>query len=89
MWQKALDDYRAQLEALRGRLTIDAYAFFADESLHDGELLELMIIDGSRPAPLGTEVRPWRSLKNNPVRVEMTVLDAYDECVWRLSGSII
>src|SRR5215813_5249482 len=83
-WQEVFHEYRTQLEALRPRLTEQAYAFFTDESLHDGELLELRVIDGSRPAPLNAEVRrPWHSSNDNPVRVEMTVLDAYD--VWRLS----
>ncbi len=53
--------YRAELEALRSRVTPDSFAFFADADVHDGELLSFTIVDGSRPAPLAEPSRPWHS----------------------------
>src|SRR5688572_2676078 len=44
--------YRAELEALRGRVNVEAFDFFAEADVHDGELLGLAVIDGNRPAPL-------------------------------------
>ncbi len=48
--------YRAQLHTLRSRLSHDAFHFFCDADVHDGELLELVVLDGSRPAPLNESV---------------------------------
>ena len=44
--------------------------------VHDGELLDLVILDGSRPAPLSEPVRTWTTPRNHPVRVKLSVLDA-------------
>lgn len=84
-WDRAFADYRAQLETLRTRLAAEAFEFFADADIHDGELLELTIVDGSRPAPLGSPPRPWGRSTDHPVRVTLTALDANDAFVWRLS----
>lgn len=83
-WQQAFEAYRANLGALRDRVAENAFKFFADADLHDAELLDLRVVDGSRPAPLGEPARPWQSLTAYPVRVELTILDAHDEHVWHL-----
>jgi hypothetical protein len=83
-WQQAFEAYQLNLEGLRGRVGDEAYKFFADANVHDAELLDVHIVDGSRPAPLGEPPRPWHSLTAFPVRVELSILDAQDEYVWRL-----
>jgi hypothetical protein len=75
------DAYRAQLETLRSRLSDEAFQFFRYADVHDGELLELVIVDGSRPAPLSEPVRPWKTHRNHPVSVKLSVLDALDKLV--------
>jgi hypothetical protein len=84
-WDLALQEYRQQLAALRSRLDDEAFVFFDEADVHDGELLELRIMDGSRPAPLTSPARPWETSMNYPVRVELAVLDAKEEFLWRLS----
>jgi hypothetical protein len=81
--------YRASLEPLRGRVGEEAFRFFAEADIHDAELPDLRVIDSSRPAPLGEPARPWQSLSEYPVRVELTLLDAHDENVWRIVYSTI
>jgi hypothetical protein len=88
-WQRAIEVYRANLDALRGRVGERAYDFFANADVHDAELLDIHIHDGSRPAPLGEPARPWHSLTSYPVRVELTIMDALDEHVWRLVYSSV
>jgi hypothetical protein len=39
--------YRAQLDTLRSRLSDEAFQFVCSADVHDGELLELAIVDGS------------------------------------------
>lgn len=75
--------YRAELESLRGRMEPDTYAFFAEADVHDGELLDFTVVDGSRPAPLGEPARQWTSVPL-PVVVVLRVLDAWDRHVWTL-----
>jgi hypothetical protein len=82
---EAIKAYRAQLDALRSRLSHEAFQFFRDADVHDGELLELVITDGSRPAPLSEPVRPWTTPRNHPVKVKLSVLDALDKLVWHIS----
>ena len=86
-WNRALEAYRVNLEGIRTRISEYAYNFFAEADIHDAELMDLRIVDGSRPAPLGQPGRPWNCVIPNPVRVELTLLDAYDQCVWRLEYS--
>jgi hypothetical protein len=81
--------YREQLQSLRTRLSEDAFHFFMDADVHDGELLELVIEDGSRPAPLSEPARPWNTPKDFPVRVRLSVLDALDKLVWTLSYNTV
>jgi hypothetical protein len=80
----ASDAYRAQLDTLRSRLSNEAFQFFCSADVHDGELLKLAIVDGSRPAPLSEAVRPWTTPRNHPVKVKLAILDASDRHVWRL-----
>jgi hypothetical protein len=84
-WQRAFAEYRAQLETLRHRLSNAAFSFFSEADVHDGELLTLVVTDGSRPAPLSEPARIWKKSGDNPVRASLEVLDSYDKLVWRLS----
>jgi hypothetical protein len=83
--KQAVDAYRSQLDTLRSRLSDEAFQFFRDADVHDGELLELVIVDASRPAPLSEPERRWTTPRNHPVRVNLSVLDAVDKLIWRLS----
>ena len=85
----AADAYREQLESLRTRLNEDAFHFFMDADVHDGELLELGIEDGSRPAPLSEPVRPWTTPGDYPVRVRLAVLDGLDKLIWKVSYNTV
>jgi hypothetical protein len=42
------------------------YHFFAEADIHDAELLDVRVIDGSRPVPLGEPARPWQSFILDP-----------------------
>jgi hypothetical protein len=88
-WESAFKEYRQQLAALRGRLSGEAFSFFDEADIHDGELLSFRIVDGSRAALLTNRASPWETLLNYPVRVELAVLDARDELVWHLSYSVL
>lgn len=79
--------YRTDLEALRNRVNPAAFEFFAGGDVHDGELLDLTVTDGNRPAPLGEPARQWSSEPGFPVRVALRVLDAADLLVWTLRYS--
>jgi hypothetical protein len=82
---EALNAYRAELENLRPRLSEPAFRFFRDADVHDGELLQLIITDGSRPAPLNEPVRPWTTPCSYPVRAMLAVLDPKDTLIWHVS----
>jgi hypothetical protein len=84
-WMRANDEYRAQLKKLESRVNSEAFRFFADAEIHDGELLSLLLKDGSRPAPLSEPVRPWKTTMEHPVQAELTVLEAHDRLVWQIS----
>lgn len=84
-WQQASDRYFRQLKTLETRVSTDAYRFFAEADVHDGELLALFVEDGSRPAKLTEPTRPWKTPMNHPVRARLTVLDSNDKFVWTLS----
>jgi len=88
-WDRAFEEYRAQLEKLRVRIPNAAFEFFAEADVHDGELLDLRVINGSRPAPITERPRSWRSNIRFPVRVELTILDAYDKLIWTLSYGLL
>ena len=88
-WQQAFREYRLQLATLRDRLNEETLSFFEEPDVHDGELLELRLIDGSRPAPLSEPGRPWNTITSYPVRAELAVLDAMDQFVWHVSYSIL
>jgi hypothetical protein len=83
-WVRAFEEHRANLEGLRGRVGEQVHDFFANTDIHDAELLDVHIIDGSRPAPLCEPARPWQSLTAHPVRVKLMILDALDQYVWRV-----
>jgi hypothetical protein len=84
-WEEAFVAYGAQLDLLRQRLSEDAFFFFRFADVHDGELMELTVMDGSRPAPLSEEARPWASPRAYPVQVNLKVLDAWDRFLWAVS----
>jgi hypothetical protein len=87
--EQASRAYRAQLQDLRPRLSRESFQFFLEADVHDGELLGLAIIDGSRPAPLTEPTRPWETLRNHPIRVKLSVLDAMDKLIWHLSYTTV
>jgi hypothetical protein len=62
-----------------------AFRFFADADVHDGELMDLQVVDGSRPAPPDQPVRPWVTPTDYPVVVSLTVLEATDRRLWTLT----
>ena len=76
--------YSAELEALRGRLQPGAFSFFSEADVHDGELMEFRVVDGSRPAPLREPARAWSAWLDHPVSVSLQVLDAWDKLLWSL-----
>jgi hypothetical protein len=78
---------RRGLDGIHNTLTLseDAFYFFREADIHDAELMELVIVDGSRPAPLAEPPRPWVSANNHPVRVSLRLLDAVEEFLWELS----
>src|SRR5205814_9867442 len=88
-WQEAFQQYSVDLAAIRGRLSEAAYSFFNEADVHDGELMELRLIDGSRPAPLSASVREWQTVVSYPVKAELAVLDAVDQFVWHVSYSAL
>jgi hypothetical protein len=65
-WGQLNEKYQAQLKALMPRLNPDAHTFFLEADVHDGELLDLVVEDGSRPAPLSEPVRPWKTTMRYP-----------------------
>ena len=81
----ATEQYVAQLTQLQSRLNPEAYKFFAEADVHDGELLDLVIEDGSRPAPLSQPPHPWKRTRKYPVAARLSVLDGWDRLVWKLS----
>lgn len=76
--------YQQELETLRPRLSPDVFRFFSEADVHDGELLDLRVIDGGRPAPLDEAGRPWATRTDWPVAVSLRVLDGWDKVVWDL-----
>src|SRR5579862_7312007 len=88
-WELAFQEYRQQLAALRGRLSEEAFSFFDEADIHDGELLSFRMVDGGRAAPLSCPAKPWGASMNYPVRAELAVLDARGELVWHLSYSAL
>jgi hypothetical protein len=86
-WQDAHERYMRQLSNLRSRIDNDAYGFFSDADVHDGELLKFIVEDGSRPAPLSQPVRPWNDTTGFPVKATLRVLDSADKFIWSISYS--
>lgn len=87
LWDRAIKEYREQLELLRPRVAPPVFDFFSSADIHDGELLEVRVVDGSRPAPIDEPARRWSRPTQFPVRVELSILDAYDKLIWELSYS--
>ena len=89
LWDRAFKEYREQLELLRPRVSPSAFDFFSSADIHDGELLEVQVADGSRPAPIGTPTRRWSRSNQFPVRLQLKILDAYDKLIWELYYSTL
>lgn len=87
LWDRAFKQYLEQLEVLRQRVSPLVFDFFSSADIHDGELLDVRVIDGSRSAPIGEPVRWWSRSNEYPVRVELSILDEYDKLIWDLSYS--
>ncbi len=79
--------YRADLDALRDRVTPEAFQFFSEADVHDGELLSFAVLDGNRPASPGQRAREWTCEPGFPVRATLRAMDAYDRLVWTLEYS--
>ena len=60
LFPKRLAAYRKQLGRLRSRLSARSYRFFAEETLHDGRLISLNVLDlpGSRVGDADAHRRP-------------------------------
>lgn len=88
-WQEAFREYRAELETVKAHLDQYAAEFFTEADLHDGELLEFQVLDGSRPKPLAESSQPWVAIGGYPVRVKLAVLDADDRFLWRVEYRVV
>jgi hypothetical protein len=85
-WKRRLKEYSAQLDLLRDSLSDEDLSFFAaPDALHDAELIDMIILDGSRPAPLSDPPRPWILPGNHPVQVKLRLLDADEALLWTLA----
>lgn len=68
------------------RLSHDAYHFFREADVHDGELLELSMADGSRSTPLNqAAASPWTLSSDYPVKAKLSVVDSSEKLVWHIS----
>lgn len=65
-FNRAINEYVAQLTQLESGLKPEVYKFIAEVDVHDGELLDLVIEDGSRPGPLSEPPRLGRQRKGIP-----------------------
>lgn len=83
-WEIAHQEYASQLDRLKDRISADSFNFFKAADIHDGELMSVVVIDGSRPAPLGEPKSRWRRSNEFPVTVKLTILDAYDRDLWEI-----
>lgn len=83
-WPEAFRRYAEQFAEIKGRLGSDELLFFDSPNIHDGELLALMILDASRPAPIDGPPSPWNCDEEFPVDVTLSMIDAVDEFVWTL-----
>jgi hypothetical protein len=66
---------------MRGRLNEDVYKFY-ETDIHDGELPDVRLVDGSRPAPLGEPAHPWELQVPYSIPADLVILDAFDQFVW-------
>src|SRR5258705_4517550 len=76
--------YRADLDALRDRVTPEAFQFFCEADVHDGELLSFDVMDGNRPAPPGQRAREWTCEPGFPVRSTLRAMAAYARLQWTI-----
>ena len=82
-WDRNLTAYLKELEELKGRLTEDAAEFFSKADVHDGHLQRFTLAEPLVEYPDDEEAEPLP--QNDPVRVDLAVLDGNADWVWRLS----
>jgi hypothetical protein len=75
-WNRARRAYWKELDAMRPQFAPGVFAFFERADVHEGELLYIDVIDGSRPAHLHAPP--------HPVRVKLALLDVYKRFTWTL-----
>lgn len=79
-WNRARGAYWKQLDALRPRFAPEIFAFFERADVHEGELLHVDVVDGSRIDPPDAAAQPG----DHPVRVELALVDVYKRFLWTL-----
>ena len=83
-WNKARRAYWKQLDALRPRFAPEIFAFFERADVHEGELLHMDVVDGSRAVAFDPATGPDIITGAHPVRVELALLDVYARFLWTL-----
>ncbi len=89
MWNRAYEAYGEQLNKLEQKLSAETFSFFKEADIHDGELMQLQLKDGSRPAPLDKPKARWQCSFSFPVQASLQILDAYDVNLWVIEYSVI
>lgn len=84
-WNRARGAYWKQLDALRPRFAPEIFAFFERADVHEGELLHVDVVDGSRAVISDSPAAgPGTITGEHPVRVEFALLDVYARFLWTL-----
>jgi hypothetical protein len=85
IWKENYERYIKQLEALKERLNQTEYNFFTKESLHDGELVSLRVIDTNSMR----FIEKKKSCNNykNPINVEIIVLNGDGDLLYTITYS--
>ena len=85
VWEQNRNSYIKQLEALKERLNSTEFNFFTNESLHDGELISLRVIDTNKKRLIEKKKRS-KSYKD-PINVEIVVLNGDGDFIYTFKYS--
>lgn len=85
-WMKNLNEYAKQLESLENKLSKKNFNFFTNESLHDGKIISINIIDA-----LAERIKQRKPYKNihNPLTIEIQVINYEENKVYFLKYASI